>query len=323
MNRLECVFAGLALKSPVIVSSSGLTDSAEKNRRWSECGAGAIVLKSLFEEQISAEAEKLEDFSGYPEGSEYLKEYVRAHRLSEYLSLIRESKSVCSVPVIASVSCYTDSGWADFAARIEEAGADALEINVMALRADKEYTYGLHEQRHIDILKHVKKVVQIPVIVKLGNNLSNPVALINQLYANGAAAVVLFNRFYQPDIDIDSMEYVTGDVFTHPSDLSTPLRWIGIASSLVGGIDYAASGGVSSSEAVVKALLAGASAVEVCSAIYKDADFIGKANRFLNAWMERNGFEKIAQFKGKLSNRDLKGINAFERVQFLKYFDEH
>ena len=157
--------------------------------------------------------------------------------------------------------------------------------------------------------------------MKLGDNLTNPVALIDQLYANGAAAVVLFNRFYQPDINIENMEQISGAVFSTSTDLATPLRWIGIASSVVDKIDYAASGGVSSPEAVVKAILAGATAVEVCSAVYQNTNaFIGESTRFLSAWMERKGFESIAQFKGKLNIKDVQGINTFERTQFLKYF---
>ena len=289
MTDLKTTFAGLSLRNPIIISSSGLTNSVGKNKKLAEDGAGAIVLKSLFEEQIMLEAEQLKDPAFYAEGSDYLAEYIREHKLSEYLTLIKESKKVCPIPIIASINCYSDSEWVDFAKQIEEAGADAIEINILALQSDIQYTYGSFEQRHIDILRHIKKTVSIPVIMKLGDNLTNPVALIDQLYANGAAAVVLFNRFYQPDINIEKMEHISGEVFSTVADLGTPLRWIGI--------------------------------VEVCSAIYQNTNaFIGEANRFLSAWMERKGFNSIAQFKGKLNIKDIQGINTFERTQFLKYF---
>ena len=292
MTDLKTTFAGLSLRNPIIISSSGLTNSAGKNKRLAEAGAGAIVLKSLFEEQIMLEADQLKDPAFYPEASDYLEEYIREHKLAEYLTLIKESKKECSIPIIASINCYSDSEWVDFAKQIQEAGADALEINILALQSDVQYTYGSFEQRHIDILRHIKQTVTIPVIMKLGDNLTNPVALIDQLYANGAAAVVLFNRFYQPDINIENMEQVSGEVFSTSADLATPLRWIGIASSVVNKIDYAASGGVANPEAVVKAILAGASAVEVCSAIYQNTNaFIGESTRFLSAWMERKGFK--------------------------------
>ena len=321
MTDLKTTFAGLSLRNPIIISSSGLTNSAGKNKRLAEAGAGAIVLKSLFEEQIMLEADQLKDPAFYPEASDYLEEYIREHKLAEYLTLIKESKKECSIPIIASINCYSDSEWVDFAKQIQEAGADALEINILALQSDVQYTYGSFEQRHIDILRHIKQTVTIPVIMKLGDNLTNPVALIDQLYANGAAAVVLFNRFYQPDINIENMEQVSGEVFSTSADLATPLRWIGIASSVVNKIDYAASGGVANPEAVVKVILAGASAVEVCSAIYQNTNaFIGESTRFLSAWMERKGFNNIAQFKGKLNIKDVQGINTFERTQFLKDF---
>lgn len=321
MADLKTTFAGLSLRNPIIIGSSGLTNSAGKNRRFVEAGAGAIVLKSLFEEQILMEADQLRDPAYYPESSDYLEEYIREHKLSEYLTLIKESKEVCPIPIIASINCYTDSEWIDFAKHIEEAGADALEINILALQTDIQYKYGSFEQRHIDILRHIKNTIKIPVIMKLGDNLSNPIALIDQLYANGAAAVVLFNRFYQPDINIEKMEHTSGEIFSTASALSTPLRWIGIASSAVDKIDYAASGGVAEPESVVKSILAGASAVEVCSAIYVNTNmFIGEATRFLSIWMDRKGFETIDQFKGKLNAKDVQGINTFERTQFLKYF---
>lgn len=321
MADLKTTFAGLTLKNPVIISSSGLTNSAAKNAKLEAAGAGAIILKSLFEEQIMIEADRLRNPSYYAEGSDYLADYIRSHQLAEYLELIKESKKACTIPVIASINCYTDSEWVDFAKQIEEAGADALEINILALQSEVQYAYGSFEQRHIDILQHVKKTIQIPVIMKLGDNLTNPVTLIDQLYANGAAAVVLFNRFYQPDIDIEKMEQTSGQVFSCPADFGRSLRWIGIASAQVKKLDYALSGGTHKPEDVVKAILAGASAVEICSAIYQNTNsFINEANRFLGTWMERKGFERISQFKGKLNAQDVEGINTFERTQFLKYF---
>lgn len=321
MRTLETTFAGLKLKNPIIVSSSGLTDSAEKNQKFYEAGVGAIVLKSLFEEQIMLEADWLGDPYMYPEGSDYLVEYVRHHKLSEYLKLIEDTKKVCPIPMIASINCYQDAEWVEFAKQIEEAGADAIELNILALQTGIHYDYGSFEQRHINILSHIKKTVSIPIIMKLGDNFTNPIAMIDQLYANGAAAVVLFNRFYQPDIDIVKMKQISGNVFSTEADLAKTLRWIGIASAAVSKIDYAASGGVHSPESVVKAILAGASAVEVCSAFYmNNYNLTMQYIDFLNSWMSSKGFKSISQFKGKLNVSDLKGINTFERTQFMKYF---
>ena len=147
MTDLKTTFAGLSLRNPIIISSSGLTNSAGKNKRLAEAGAGAIVLKSLFEEQIMLEADQLKDPAFYPEASDYLEEYIREHKLAEYLTLIKESKKECNIPIIASINCYSDAEWIDFAKQIQEAGADALEINILALQSDVQYTYGSFEQR--------------------------------------------------------------------------------------------------------------------------------------------------------------------------------
>ena len=191
MTQLKTTFAGLSLRNPIIISSSSLTNSAEKNKKLELAGAGAIVLKSVFEEQIMMEAHHMATY-GSPEGDDYLSTYVRSHALNEYISLIEQTKKLCTIPVIASINCFSNSEWTDFARTVEAAGADALEINILSLQTEKEYQYGSFEQRHIDIVSSIKKQISIPVIVKLGSNLTNPIALINQLYANGANAVVLF-----------------------------------------------------------------------------------------------------------------------------------
>lgn len=323
-TTLETTFAGLRLRNPVIVGSSGLTDCAAKNKKLYEAGAGALVLKSLFEEQIMMDVAGMDDPSMSPEASDYLHGYVRQHKLGEYLALVRESKQACPIPIIASMNCYDDANWVDFARQIEDAGADAIEVNILVLQADVRYTPGSFEQRHVDILRHIKRTVSLPVIMKLGTNLTNPVALIDQLKANGAAGIVLFNRFYQPDIDIEKMEQTSGSIFSHEDEFPAALRWISIASAAVKQMDYAASGGIHSPEAVVKALLAGAGAVEVCSAIYEQTDaFIGRCTEFLSEWMTRKGMENIEKFKGRLNMHDLKGVNTFERTQFLRYISSY
>ena len=295
MKTLETSYAGLKLKNPIIVSSSSLTDSAEKNKKLCEAGAGAIVLKSLFEEQIHLEVEDMEDFDPFVVGGNDLAEYMRNHKLEEYFALIRETKRMVDIPVIASINAYDETNWTDFAKKIEEAGADALEINILALQTTLEYQYGSFEKKHIDILKLVKKAVKIPVIMKLGDNFTNPVALIHQLRANGADGVVLFNRFYPTDINIDKVEQCAGKAFTSEADLSKSLRWTGIAS-----------------------------AVEVCSAIYlKGNGIIKEMTNGLTEWMDTHTMDSISMFKGMLNMHDRnEGINTFERTQFLKYYGQ-
>ena len=323
MVDLKTNFAGLELENPIVVSSSGLTTTPSKIKKLAEAGAGAVVLKSLFEEQILIETSKMleETADAYGEGSDYLKAYVQQHKLSEYLTLIKESKAICDIPVIASINCYNDAEWVTFAKSIEEAGADAIEINILAYQTELDYKYGTFEQSHIKILKHIKRTVNIPVIMKLGNSFTNPIKLIDQLYANGADGVVLFNRFYQPDIDIEKMIHTSGPVLSHSSEFSNTLRWIGFAAGANNKVNLAASGGIHNPEECVKMLLAGATVVQLCSVIYKKSDKqIMEMLNFLVAWMNKKGYENISQFRGKLSTKDLRGINYFERTQFLKYF---
>ncbi len=323
MAQLTTSFAGLSLKNPIIISSSGLTNSAEKIKQLEEAGAAAVVLKSVFEEQINQHAGSLNDY-GSPEADDYLGAYVRSHALGEHISLIEEAKRLCTIPVIASINCYSDSEWEDFAVLMEQAGADALELNILSLQTDKDYVPGSFEQRHIDILCHIKKKVSIPIIMKLGTNFTNPIALINQLYANGAAAVVLFNRFYQPDINIDNLTFTSTNVMSSPCELADRLRWAAIASAEVNGIDYAISGGVHTGSDVVKSILAGAAAVEVCSTIYLNGNKeIDVMNGELAAWMDKNGYDSLQQFKGKMNAQAAGSVNPFERTQFMRYFSSH
>jgi len=324
MKKLETSFAGLNLKNPIIVSSSSLTDSAEKNQKICEAGAGAIVLKSLFEEQILHEVEGMEDFDPFVVGGNDLTEYLRHHKLEEYFALVNDSKKRTDIPIIASINAYDEGNWTAFAKKIEDAGADALEINILALQTSLEYEYGAFEKKHIDILKLVKNTVKIPVIMKLGDNFTNPVALIHQLRANGADGVVLFNRFYPTDINIDKVEQCAGKAFTSETDLSKSLRWTGIASAAISNYSFAVSGGVHNAAGVVKSILAGASAVEVCSAIYlKGNGIIREMTDGLADWMDTHTMDSINTFKGMLNMQDRnEGINTFERTQFLKYYGQ-
>lgn len=324
MKTLETTYAGLKLKNPIIVSSSSLTDSAEKNKMLCEAGAGAIVLKSLFEEQILLEVEDMEDFDPFVVGGNDLSEYFRQQKLEEYFELIRATKKVVDIPVIASINAYGMGNWTEFARKIEKAGADALEINILALQTSLDYQYGEFERKHINILKLIKKEVKIPVIMKLGDNFTNPVALIHQLRAHGADGVVLFNRFYPTDINIDKVEQCSGKAFTTEADLSKPLRWTGIASAAISNYSFAVSGGVHNAAGVVKSILAGASAVEVCSAIYlKGNGIIKEMTDGLKEWMDTHTMDDISMFKGMLNMQYRnEGINTFERTQFLKYYGQ-
>jgi dihydroorotate dehydrogenase (fumarate) len=323
MVDLRTEFAGLKLKNPIIISSSGLTGSADKNEKLEMAGAGAIVLKSLFEEQIMLKAQQTNEAAYYPEGGNFLTEHLNAQDLADYLKLIQESKKRCSIPIIASINCCSNKEWVEFARKIEFAGADALELNILSIQASPYYECGEFERRHIDILNSVKSKIHIPVIIKLGIHLTNPISLVSKLRASGAEGIVMFNRLYQTDIDIKKMEFISGEVLSSASDLTPSLRWIGISSATVGNIDYAASGGVHSAEGAIKSILVGASAAEICSVIYKNGNqCIHPMLQYIECWMRGKGYENISQFKGLLKAKDVNCTNMYERTQFLRYFSE-
>ncbi|MDR3250813.1 MAG: dihydroorotate dehydrogenase-like protein, partial [Tannerella sp.] len=236
MVQLETKYIGLTLRNPLIIGSSGLTNSVENNRKLEEAGAGAIVLKSLFEEQINLQSDSLMQSSDSPEAADYIRNYVLANRLEQYLTLIRETKAQCKIPVIASVNCYKPSAWTDFAKQIGDAGADALELNVFYLCTDLNTSPNELYDLYVSILKKVRAQVSIPIVMKIGKAFSNIPGLVNQLKLHGAQGVVLFNRFYSPDIDIDKMQITSGATFSSPSELSDTLRWTALVSSKVPGI---------------------------------------------------------------------------------------
>lgn len=321
MANLKTQYAGLTLQSPIIVSSSGLTMHPERNKEFEKAGAGAIVLKSLFEEQIEMQGDTMLQESGYPEAADYIRGYVKANQVENYLNLIRETKALCTVPIIASINCYRADTWIEFAKHLEEAGADALELNVFELDTDIHSKGGEMQKLYVNILKQVKKEISIPVTVKLGKYTSNLPALVNQLHANGADGVVLFNRFYRPDIDINSLQIVSGNVFSNHGDLSDTLRWTAIVSGKLPNVSISASTGVHDWEDVIKCLLAGASAVQMCSALYTHgAELISQILTCVDEWMNQENFKAIPDFIGRLNYANIPNPTLYERSQFMKYF---
>lgn len=318
---MKTQYAGLTLRNPLIVGSSGLTNNAERNKEFEKAGAGAIVLKSLFEEQIEMQSDTLMQESDYPEAADYIRGYVKANQVNDYLNLIKNTKEVCSIPVIASINCYKADVWIDFAHQIELAGADALELNVFFLETDIDGDPNEIRDLYVNIIRKVKETVSIPVIMKIGKNFNNIPALVNTLRVNGADAVVLFNRFYQPDIDINNMQIVSGNVFSNHSDLSDTIRWTAIVAGKIPEIDIACSTGVHDWEDVIKCLLAGATAVQMCSALYTHgAEIIPQVLTCMEEWMHQAHYRSIDEFRGKLNYANIPNPALYERSQFMKYF---
>ena len=321
MIDLSTKFAGLSLKSPIVVSSSGLTSSVDRIVKMSASGAGAVVLKSLFEEQISHEIGIMSSGSDYPEAGDYIRTYARENSLEQYLELIRSAKKRVDIPIMASINCVSPSEWIDFAGRIEEAGADALELNIYFLPNNKERAPGEYEKGYLQLVSEVKKRISVPLIVKLGSGFTNITWMVNQVYMRGAAAAVLFNRFYAPDIDTDEMSFGSSEVLSTPAEIRNSLRWIGIVSSQVDRIDLAASTGIHSGMAVVKQILAGATAVQVCSVLYRNGlDYIKDMIQEMRKWMEKKNYKSPDEFRGIMNYSSLQDPTVYERAQFMKYF---
>lgn len=320
MTDIKTQYAGLTLRNPIIVGSSGLTSKVERNKEYEKAGAGAIVLKSLFEEQIEMQSSSLMKESDYPEAADYIREYVKSNQVTTYLELIKETKKACSIPVIASINCYKADVWIDFARQIEVAGADALELNVFFMDTDITHDYDAVRMMYVNIIRKVKATVSIPVIMKISKSFSNIPAMVHILKINGADGIVLFNRFYQPDIDINKMQIVSGNVFSSHSDLSDTLRWTAIVSGKIPDISIASSTGVQDWEDVVKCLLAGASAVQMCSAIYNHgSEIIPQVLTCMEEWMHQTKYNSLSEFQGKLNYAKIGNPGMYERSQFMKY----
>ncbi len=323
MTDLTTKYLGLVLKNPIIVGSCGLTGSAKTVRELAEAQVGAVVLKSLYEEQIEAELKhNMNEYqTDYPDAYDYIKQYTRDSAVSEYLEMIGEVKKSTDIPVIASLNCVSSAEWTAFAKRIEKAGADALEINISLLPSDPRKSCHDYEKIYFDVLDKVTDGLSIPVSLKMSSYSSSLANLVSRLCWTGKVnGFVLFNRYYRPDIDINRMELTSAGVFSDPVEISTPLRWIALLSGMVD-CDLAGSTGVHDSEGAIKMLLAGASAVQVVSALYKGgARHATEIIAGIRTWMEKNSFSSLDEFRGRLSYKLGDDQSAFERIQFMKHY---
>ncbi len=317
---MKAKYLGLELSSPVIVSSSPYTSTVQHVEQCARQGAGAVVLKSIFEEQILREAASLERMQGYGDAGEYLERYLGDAYKNEFLQLV-QGAAATGVPVIASINCVgAGDAWVEYARSMQQAGAAALELNIFLLPTDRHASAQQLEQAYADIVRKVAAEVTIPVSVKLPMRLTNVLAVGDALLARGARGVVLFNRFFEPDIDIEKMSFVAGDPFSQPSELRNVLRSTALCAHALPQLDVAVSTGVHDGEAAVKALLCGAAAVQVCTAIHLHGyEAIGTISRFVDEWAARHGFDTLNAFRGRMDYGSAEG-DVYQRVQYMKYF---
>ncbi len=323
---LSVSYLGMKLKSPVVVGSSSLTASVANLKKIENSGAGAVVLKSIFEEEIYNEYRSIlekEKDQEFPDVRflDYYDYKIKDDNIKKYLSLIREAKKEVKIPVIASINCVSSWEWSFFAKKIEEAGADALEINLFILPSDFTKNCNDIEDTYLSILKKIKAAVSIPVAAKLSYYFADLAAFVKRVSESGVDGVVLFNRFFHPDFDIDNFKVIPSNVLSRSSDLAISLRWMSILSGRMG-CDLIASTGVHDGASVIKEVLAGADAVQVVSSLYKNGiEYVSDMLQEVKAWMEKHGFDKLDDFRGKMSQVNSPNPAEYERVQFMRYFE--
>jgi dihydroorotate dehydrogenase (fumarate) len=320
---LSTRYLGMKLRTPLVPAASPLSESLDNIKRMEDAGASAVVLFSLFEEQLRREQEAIEQHlthgtESFAEALTYLPAPEEFRVGPEgYLEKIRKAKEAVKIPIIASLNGVTIGGWVDYAKKIEEAGADALELNIYSIPTDTSHSAAEVEQTYIDILKAVKFVVSIPVALKLSPFFSSPAHMARRFDESGANALVLFNRFYQPDIDLDTLDLRTNVLLSTPHDLRLPLRWIAILHGRIKA-DLAATSGIYSSEDVLKLLLAGASVAQLCAALLRNGiGHIREIEKGMIEWMDKHEYASVKQLQGSMSQSNCADPSAFERAQYM------
>jgi dihydroorotate dehydrogenase (fumarate) len=321
---LSTRYLGLTLRTPLMPSASPLSDKVGDIRRLEDAGASAIVLHSLFEEQLRLESWELDFFltqgtESFPEALSYFPDMAEFTLGPEaYLEHIQRAKAAVDVPIIASLNGTSMGGWTEFAREIQQAGADALELNIYYIPTDFDLPGSMVESTYVEIVRAVKASVGIPVAVKLSPFFSNMANMARQIDDAGADALVLFNRFYQPDIDLENLEVKPHVLLSTPQAMRLPLTWIGI---LYGRIeaDLAATSGIHNAQDVLKMLMAGANVTMMCSALFQQGiEAIRKIERDMREWMEVHEYESVRQMQGSLSQQHCPDPSAFERAQYMK-----
>ncbi len=340
MINLQTSYLGLKLKNPLIAGSCGLTNSLQNIRELEDKGAGAVVIKSLFEEQInvdtakkiSSEKDEVRTFTRasdrlfgrriyeYDEAYSYIYDFAKKETLDKYLSFLAETKKAVNIPVIASINCVSNQDWHSFAKKIQQAGADALELNIYILPSDFRRTTDDNEKVYHEIIKEVRNYVTIPIAVKTGYYFSALAQSLQKLSESGIKGLVLFNRPYNTDIDIETMNLSHGNIYSLATEYNHTLRWISILSGRIK-CDLSAATGIHNYETVVKQLLAGANTVQLVSVLYKEGfKVIPEILKKMTGWMQRHNFETIDSFRGRLKMENLENPAAIERVQFMKLY---
>lgn len=320
MADLSTEYLGLRLPSPLVVASSALSNRVENLEAAEGHGAGAVVLRSLFEEQLEASNTELEEAAArHADSSPEARTYFPPQRIGphEYISLVQRAKKALDIPVIASLNCCDTGSWVGYAKEIVGAGADALEVNLYAVEADPEVSSAEIEKRYVQIVRDVKAAVKVPVAVKLSPYFTSLAHVARQLEGAGAQGLVLFNRFLQPDISLDRLAPQAVMTLSSPTEALLPLRWMGLLHGRIQA-DLAASTGVYDAQGALKQVLAGAKVVQLASALVKNGvPHIGAMLRGMEEWMDHRGYGNLSEVRGLLSQREVSDPGQFERAQYV------
>ncbi len=325
--NLQTTYMGLNLRSPIVVSACPLSEDIDNVLLMEKAGAGAVVMFSLFEEQVREQKKKRrpkkKNWAHQP-GEEYFPAPDHYHvGVEQYLELIREAKENVRIPIIASLNGTTNEGWADYSLQLEKAGADALEINVFYIPSDPRLSGQEIEERYLDIVRTVSSKVTIPVAIKLSPYFTALGNMAGKLREAGADALVLFNRFYQPDLDISQLKVVSNLEYSHANEIRLPLLWIAALHQRINGLSLAATTGVQSAREVIKYLLAGADVAMTASAIFKyGIDYIQTMLEQMEEWMKSMHFESVDDFKGILSQRNIKDPSVYHRANYIRILED-
>lgn len=322
MERLATTYLGMELKNPIIVGSSPLTASLDKLKKCEDAGAGAVVVKSIFEEQIDMDAARMisetEGFVVHTDGQDFLQEVSRNYYIDAYLSLVEKATAALDIPVIASINCRTRGSWLDYVDRFEEVGADALELNYYILPSDFKRSAVEIEDEYFSVVQAARDRVKLPLSVKMGSQFTALANVVKRFDAMGVDGLVLFNRFYQPDIDIEKLTTKSSIVLSSPNDYAQSLQWTALLSAYLN-CDICASTGIHSGESLIKMLLSGAKAVQICSAVMKNGHkVIGEMLGTLTGWMDRHEAQSFVDFRGKLAHKRMEDPSQWERAQYMK-----
>ncbi len=321
---LSTTYLGMELKNPIVPSASPLSSTLDGIRRMEEAGAAAIVMYSLFEEQITLESHQLDDFlshgaDSFPEATRYFPD-MQTYNVGpeEYLELIRRAKEAVDIPIIGSLNGVSSGGWMEYARLIELAGADALELNLYYLATDADLSGARIEQMYLDAVQQVRKSVRIPLAVKIGPYFTAMANTAYNLADSGADALVLFNRFYQPDFNLYSQYVMPSLVLSRSDELRLPLRWVAILYGRIP-VDFAITTGIHTCEDVLKAIMAGANIAMMASELLQNGlARIGEILWEMAAWMEDYEYESVTQMRGSMSQRHVAEPAAFERANYMK-----